>query len=148
MTLKMQREDTVSGFSFLFPARYSPVEDAICPAGQPRGAGAGSVAGGQPVELRKSPRELGILVPLGRRWRLWLLPRQKSPLALPLPTADIAGMSNPSGCGSAWDAQVARHGKRQNELYKYRGREQQRLNLAPKSRWKVFLRLIGQFTSF
>lgn len=39
MTLKMQREDTVSGFSVLFPARYSPVEDAICPTGQPQEPG-------------------------------------------------------------------------------------------------------------
>lgn len=31
MMLKMQWEDAGSGFSFLFPARYSPVEDAICP---------------------------------------------------------------------------------------------------------------------
>lgn len=37
MTLKMQREDTVSGFSFLFPARYSPVEDAICPTAGSQG---------------------------------------------------------------------------------------------------------------
>lgn len=59
MTLKMQWEDAVSSFSFLFPAHYSPVEDAICPAGQPQGAGAGSVAGGQPVDLQRSPRELG-----------------------------------------------------------------------------------------
>ena len=89
MTLKMQRKDAVSGFSFLFPARYSPVEDAICPVGQPRGAGAGSAAGDRPVELQKSPRELGARVTLRSRQRLRLLPSQKSPLALSLPPANI-----------------------------------------------------------
>lgn len=42
MMLKMQWEDAGSGFSFLFPARYSPVEDAIClsaPPQHPRGNG-------------------------------------------------------------------------------------------------------------
>lgn len=83
MTLKMQWEDIVSGFSFLFPAHYSPVEDAICPAGQPRGAGDGSVAGCWLVELQNSLRELGrdysshsVRIP---------------PSALPL----VPGMSNP-----------------------------------------------------
>ena len=72
MTLKMQRGDAVSGFSFLFPARYSPVEDAICPAGQ-------RALDPRLVELQKSPREPGALLSPGSRQRLWLLPSRKSP---------------------------------------------------------------------
>lgn len=77
MTAKMQREDAVSGFSFLFPARYSPGKDGSAP--QELGLDLGSSS----------------FIPLGGRWSLQLLPSWKSPLALPrLP----AGMSNPSGC--------------------------------------------------
>lgn len=103
MTPKMQREDAVSGFSFLFPARYSPAEDAICPAGQLRGVGLDP----RLVELQKSPRELGALVPPGSRQMLRLLSSQKSPSALPLypthtPPADIWY----PGCQTQVDATV------------------------------------------
>lgn len=86
MTLKMQREDTVSGFSFLFPARYSPVEDAICPAGQPQGAGDG--AGGDPKEPEgvRHPR------PPGKQADTMATPAQpKIPLGVVFPPLPRSG---------------------------------------------------------
>lgn len=58
MTPKMQREDSVSGFSFLFPARYSPGKDGSAP--QELGLDLG---------LQKSS-----FIPPGGRWSLQLLP--------------------------------------------------------------------------
>lgn len=94
MTLKMQREDAVSGFSFLFPARYSPVEDAICPAGQPWGAGADPGL----VLLQKSPREFGWEAGRGYSSR----PAKNPPRCCFLPPIDIWY----PGCQTQEDAAV------------------------------------------